>query len=206
MTGINVENIKAIYQLASAQEIVNGKAWYPTANAIAEQLAESYDVRKFCAIGVLAALSPRNKWNRNVIDAETLISAYVDAGSDQALLTKVCTFGANKAKAVKILELDSSRGEDGVSFGEVLAILSGPKLREFASCIHGLEDVCIDGHAWCIHQGGRVSLKDVPAIGVQLRREIKDDYRQAAADLGVSASEVQAITWVAWRRIHGITK
>jgi hypothetical protein len=204
MTQVNIDNIKAVYQLASSQEIVNGKAWYSTANAIAEQLAESYNVRKSCAIGVIAALSPRNKWSRNVADAEAIINAYIDGGSDQAALTKVCTFGANKAKAIKILELDSESAGNGVHFDEVLAILSGPKLREFASCIHGLDDVCIDGHAWCIHQGGRVSLKDVPAIGVKLRREIKNDYRQAAADLGVTGYEVQAVTWVAWRRIHGV--
>lgn len=204
MTRINVDNIKAIYQLASATERINGKAWYPTANAIAEHLAETYNIRKTCVIAVISALSPRNKWNRNVLDSESLINAYVDGGSEQAVLTKVCTFGANKAKAVKALELDSSRGEDGVDFDEILALLSGPKLREFASCIHGLDDVTIDGHAWCIHQGGRVSLKDVPAIGVRFRREIKEDYRTAASELGLRASELQAITWVAWRRIHGV--
>lgn len=198
MTQVNIDNIKAIYQLASAQEIVNGKAWYSTANAIAEQLADTYKISFLKAIGVIAALSPRNKWERNVIDAESLINAYIDGGSDQAALTKVCTFGANKAKAIKVLETSDP------DFDAVLAILSGPKLREFASCINGLDDVCIDGHAWCIHQGGRVSLKDVPAIGVKLRREIKNDYRQAAADLGVTAHEVQAVTWVAWRRIHGV--
>jgi hypothetical protein len=198
MTQVNVDNIKAIYQLASAQEIVNGKAWYSTANAIAEQLADTYEISFLKAIGVIAALSPRNKWERNVLDAEAIINAYVDGGSDQAALTKVCTFGANKAKAIKILELPCASETD------ILAILSGPKLREFYSCIYGLDDVCIDGHAWCIHQGGRVSLKDVPAISVKLRREIKNDYRQAAADLGVTGYEVQAVTWVAWRRIHGV--
>jgi hypothetical protein len=200
MTQVNVANIKAIYQLASTQEIVDGKFWYSTAYVIAEQLAETYDVSLAQAIGVIAALSPRNKWERNVIDAESLINAYVDGGSEQATLTKVCTFGANKAKAIKILELACASETD------VLTILSGPKLREFYRCIYGLDDVCIDGHAWCIHQGGRVTLADVPRISAKLRTEIKADYAQAAAGLGISASELQAITWVAWRRIHGITK
>jgi hypothetical protein len=204
MARINVDNIKAIYQLASADERISGKAWYPTANAIAEHLAETYNIRKTCVIAVISALSPRNKWDRNVLDSETLISAFVASGASQAALTRVCTFGANKAKAIRALELDSDRGEDGVNFDEILALLSGPKLREFASCIHGLDDVTVDGHAWCIHAGGRVSLKDVPAIGVRFRREIKEDYRTAAAELGLRASELQAITWVAWRRIHNV--
>ena len=80
------------------------------------------------------------------------------------------------------------------------------KLREFASCIAGLSDVCIDGHAYCIWAANRTGLKDVPAIGVKLRREIKADYRAAADELGITPSACQAITWVAWRRIHEVTK
>ena len=198
MTAKNVRNIKAIYELASAQEIADGMAWYRVAKSIAIVLADQYGITAAQAVGVLAALSPRNKWSRNVIDAEALISAYVAAGSDQARLTKVCTFGANKEKAIKILESNAE------TIPTILEILSGPKLREFASCIAGLPDCCIDGHAWCIWQGSRVTLADVPAIGAKLRREIKADYAQAAADLGLRPSEVQAITWVAWRRIHGV--
>ena len=200
MTAKNVRNIKAIYELAGAAEIADGMAWYGVAKSIAIVLADSYGITTAQAVGVLAALSPRNKWSRNVVDAEALISAYVAAGSEQARLTKVCTFGANKEKAIKVLESNAE------TIPTILEILSGPKLREFASCIAGLPDCCIDGHAWCIWQGSRVTLADVPAIGVKLRREIKSDYARAAADLGISAAEIQAITWVTWRRIHGVTK
>ena len=200
MSTKNVRNIKAIFELAGAAENADGKAWYGVAKSIAIVLADQYGVTTAQAVGVLAALSPRNKWSRNVVDAEALISAYVAAGSEQARLTKCCTFSANKEKAIKVLESGAE------TIPTILEILSGPKLREFASCIAGLPDCCIDGHAWCIWQGSRVTLADVPSIGVKLRREIKADYAQAAADLGLSASELQAITWVTWRRIHGVTK
>ena len=200
MSSKNVRNIKAIYELASAAEIADGMAWYGVAKSIAIVLADQYGIPAAQAVGVLAALSPRNKWTRNVADAEALISAYVAAGSEQARLTKVCTFGANKERAIRVLEYGLT------AFTNALDILSGPKLREFASCIAGLDEVCVDGHAWCIWQGSRVTLAEVPSIGVRLRREIKADYAQAAADLGLKASELQAITWVTWRRIHGITK
>ena len=200
MSTKNVRNIKAIFELAGAAEIADGNAWYGVAKSIAIVLADQYGVTTAQAVGVLAALSPRNKWSRNVVDAEALISAYVAAGSEQARLTKCCTFSANKEKAIKVLESGAE------TIPTILEILSGPKLREFASCIAGLPDCCIDGHAWCIWQGSRVTLADVPSIGVKLRREIKADYAQAAADLGLSASELQAITWVTWRRIHGVTK
>ena len=200
MSPTNIQNIKAVYQLATATETAEGRAWYPTARAIAVELAERYSIPAAQAVGVIAALSPRNRWERNVHDAEALISAYVAAGAEQAMLTKVCTFTNNKTKAVRILESGLQ------TLPTALEILSGPKLREFASCIAGLAEVCIDGHAFCIWNGGRTNLKDVPAIGVKLRREIKADYAQAAEDLGLTAAALQAITWVAWRRLHGVSK
>lgn len=197
----NVDNIKAVYQLASATERADGSSWYPVAHCVALELADRYRITECQAIGVIAALSPRNRWERNVHDAEALISAYVAAGPAQAMLTKVCTFTSNKAKAVKILQTVDPTSD------EVRAILSGPKLKEFYSCILGSrEEICVDGHAYCIWNGGRTGLKDVPAIGVKLRREIKADYAEAAEALDVAPSALQAITWVAWRRIHGVTK
>lgn len=198
MAQTNIDNIKAVYQLATAAELVKGTNWYPTAGWIAIALADRYEISKPQAIGVIAALSPRNKWERNVTDAENLISAYV-ADPKSTTTVKVCTFGANKAKAIKILGLSRA-----ATLEDVLAILSGPKLREFASCIAGLPEVTIDGHAYCIWNGGRTSLKDVPSIGVKLRRQIKADYQAAAADLGITPAACQAITWCAWRRIHGV--
>ena len=200
MSSKNIRNIKAIYELATAAERVDGKAWYGVANCIAKTIADQYGIHPAEAAGVLAALSPRNKWSRNVVDAEALVAAYVAGGAEQARLTKVCTFGANKAKAIRILEAGV------ITDADVLAILSGPKLSEFYSCIVGISDVCIDGHAYCVWTGGRTNLKDVPAIGVKIRKQIKADYREAAEDLGLTASALQAITWCAWRRIHGVTK
>lgn len=198
MTAHNVANILAIHQLATLTEQQDGVTWYPRARAIAQGLADRYGIHQAEAAGVLAALSPRNKWERNVSDADALIAAYVAGGAEQARLTKVCTFGANKEKAVRILEAGVLTDAD------VLAILSGPKLREFYSCIQGIADVCIDGHAYCIWAGERTGLKDVPAIGVKLRKEIKADYATAADQLGMTAAALQAITWVTWRRIHGV--
>lgn len=198
MSRNNVESIKAVFQLATLTERQDGVSWYPDARQIASNLADRHGIHPAEAAGVIAALSPRNRWERNVRDAEALIAAYVAGGPEQAMLTKVCTFGANKAKAVRILEAGVLTDAD------VLAILSGPKLREFYSCIRGLADVCIDGHAFCIWAANRTGLKDVPAIGVKLRREIKADYATAADELGYTAAALQAITWCAWRRIHGV--
>ena len=178
MTRTNIDNIKAVYQLATLTEQQDGIAWYPAAKAIARTLADRHGIHPAEAAGVIAALSPRNRWERNVQDADSLIAAYQAGGPEQAQLTKVCTFGANKAKAIRILEAGVLTDAD------VLAILSGPKLKEFYSCIQGIADVTIDGHAFCIWAAHRTGLADVPAIGVKLRREIKADYQAAADELG----------------------
>ena len=201
MSRTNIDNIKAVYQLATLLERQDGVAWYPQANQIAISLADRHEISQFQAIGVIAALSPRNRWERNIQDADALITAYNAGGRDQALKTKVCTFGANKEKAIRILDLSLS-----CTFSGILAVLSGPKLREFASCIYGLPECCIDGHAYCIWQGERATLADVPSIGVKLRREIKADYATAADELGFTPAAIQAITWCAWRRLHGVSK
>ena len=62
----NIDNIKAIYKLATAAERVDGTNWYPIALDIAETLADEYDLPggRLASIGVIAALSPRNKWSR----------------------------------------------------------------------------------------------------------------------------------------------
>lgn len=201
MTRTNIDNIKAVYQLATLTEQQDGITWYPNALEIAEELGRRHNLGgQLKAIGVIAALSPRNRWERNVQDADALIAAFNAGGPEQAMLTKVCTFGANKAKAIRILQLQHA------SETEILTILSGPKLQEFYNCIYGLTDVCIDGHAFCIWAANRTGLADVPAIGVKLRREIKSDYRAAAKELGIEPSACQAVTWVAWRRIHGVTR
>ena len=200
MSNQNQAFIEATIKLATPQEYVEGGRWYSDANRIAVTIAGRYDQPLEVVVGVIAALSPRNRWERNLQDAENLIAAYAAAGAEGCATVKVCTFGGNKAKAIRILEAGC------ITDADVIKILSGPKLTEFYSCIVGISDVCIDGHAYAIWFGERVTLANVPSIGVKLRREIKRDYKQAAEILEVSPAECQAVTWCAWRRLFGVSK
>ena len=197
MSRKNTNNIKAVYALASVDEIITGTHWYEHAREAARKLSELYDLTQFAAIGVIAALSPRNKWTRNLIDAENVINVYVSSGVEACESIKVCTFGSNKNKALRIL--------DAIPTLDVVEnILSGPKLKEFFRCIIGQEDVCIDGHAFSIWFGDRIALKNVPSIGVKLRRQIKADYIEVAKKNDIPPYELQAITWVTHRRLHNV--
>ena len=192
-------NVLAVYQLANTADIAQGATWYHVANTIAGRLARKYDISERQAVGVIAALSPRNKWERNTADAENLIRVFT-SDPESVDSVKVCTFGRNKAKAIEILRLS-----DPVREEQVLGILSGPKMQEFYGCIIGVHDeVCIDGHAYCVWAGDRISLANVPKIGAKLREKIKVAYCRAAQEVDVTPAQMQAITWCAWRRIHGV--
>ena len=70
--------------------------------------------------------------------------------------------------------------------------------------------MCIDGHAYSIWFGERLTMKEVPNIGKKLRERIKEDYITVTdwineeLDTRYEPSQIQAITWVAHRRIYGI--
>jgi len=192
-----VANILEVFGQATTQEVAEGVAWYRVAKREAASLAKENGVALATAAGVIAALSPRNKWDRNLTDAASMLKAKALGLNLDEL--KVCTFGIGKGKAVRILQEGLSDEK------EIASCLSGPKLKEFFSCIMGDEDEsCIDGHAFSIWKGVRISLDKTPSIGVRVRREIKADYAKAGRILGLPASAVQAVTWVAFRRIHGI--
>lgn len=195
---MTASNILAVYSLATVADLINGKNWYDRAASIAQGLADKYSISFQQAAGVIAALSPRNKWERNVADAEALIKTFV-ADPEAADSVKVCTFSANKSKAIAILS-------SGVkSDAAVCDILSGPKLQEFFLCISAYQDeVCIDGHAYSIWCGDRITLDSIPKMGKKLRAQIKADYVEAAKKIGVPGYVMQAVTWCTWRRLHGI--
>ena len=200
MINQNKANILAIFQLATPQERAEGMRWYSIAQSIAQDIAVRYGLPEATVTAVLTALSPRNRWERNVADCEAICNAFVNGGSAQALEHKACTFKSNKLKAIAALEDNLSTD------AAALALLKGPKVSEFYRCIRGESDVCIDGHAWCIHANERRGLAEVPKITPKMRQAIKSDYLAAAEAVGVTGYQMQAITWLAWRRIHGVTK
>ena len=201
----NAREIVAKFTLATSQEVQLGCDWYPSALSIAARIGEKYGLSAQTAAGVIAALSPNNRWERNIIDAESIIKCWAAGGTRTDMLNvKVCTYGKMKAKAVDIL-----LAEDVLP---IVEILNGKKIIEFFNCITNplLNDVCIDGHAYSVWFGQRLTMKEVPAIGVKLRSQIKTDYRDAAAfindelDTAYTAATIQAITWVTHKRIYNV--
>lgn len=190
-------NILATYFLASESEIRQGIAWYDDAHMIANRIAGSYELASRTVAGVIAALSPSNKWERNIKDADNFCRVF--AGGGDPLEIKVSTYGLNRTKALAILN-----GED------IDTILNGRKTVAFYHCIAGDDGhVCIDGHAYNIWMGERIPLDSIPSIGKGLYASIVSDYIRATTLINrvcqaeYTAPQVQAITWIAWRRMIG---
>lgn len=178
--------ILGYYNLATKIERASGITWYADALAECEMLASLYTLPVTTVVGMVAALSPRNRWATNVLDAEQVIVNGENAS--------VHTFQANLAKAVRILN-----GEHPTD------VLRGNKVCAFyhCLCLDETDTVCVDGHAYGVACGfgERIQVKTVTAAAYE---RISTVYVNTANHLGLEPRQLQATTWLTYRRIHNI--
>ena len=197
----NTRHIAGMLQLASVSDIAEGKHWYQRAYNLAVQLIHVYQPLTLGqAVGVIAALSPNNKWNRNCQDAERMIRFWHNGQDPRD--AKVCTFNKNKDKAARILELES------VDTEAIALILNGRKVTAFYRSIMGDRDsVCVDGHAYAVFVGERIPTTKTPAISAGLYEAISRSYclvAERSVELcghALTPAQVQAVTWITYRRL-----
>lgn len=200
---VTVSNIVGTYLLSNSVEKSEGESWYARAYYAAESIANSTGVDVCKVAGVIAALSPNNRWERNLIDAENVCKVYIKGDLDDVRQVKVCTYGKMLEKAIAVLECESEI--------EIATILNGRKISAFYECIMGYKEaVVVDGHAYSIWIGERLTMKQVPNIGKKLYANIVADYIAATAEINEKFNtnlmpfQVQAITWVTWKRLHNV--
>jgi hypothetical protein len=181
-----VDNVLEVYRSASFGAFSEGLGWYDDAHAFAKHLDGD---RFHRAAGVIAALSPMNGWDNNKNKAAQLYRQNGDGTG--------CGLYRNVAKAVRIYN-----GEDA------LDVLGGDKVRAFFLTIvepYGDHAPVIDRHAFDIAIGMRTNdaaRSILSRKGVYTR--FSDVYRAAAHRVGISPSQIQAVTWTAWRESLGI--
>jgi hypothetical protein len=173
------------YHLSTDLERSNGKNWYRQAHRAALDLSGPFACGVITSAGVIAALSPNNKWERNLRDAQTLFDTFKTLGAYAASQVRVCTFDTNKAKALAILKLQSPTVDD------VVTVLHGLKSSAFYRCILGdSQAVCVDGHAYSIWAGELITTPKTPKISPSLYNQIADDYRTAALIVSTTSQPV----------------
>lgn len=194
---MSTHNIEAIFALATPADILAGKQWYAEAQTACQTIANRHELPLQIVVGVVAALSPNNRWERNLADADRLCAAFLNGDAVESV--KCSTYHTMRAKAWGILQ-------DGPSTSEQVAKqLNGQKIVAFFRCIMGENTCCVDGHALNIYRAERHPLtSDKTNIGVRLYRTIAEAYAEAGEKHGLKAYEMQAITWTVWRRVHGI--
>jgi hypothetical protein len=187
-------NLLAVFEEATPQEVIEGMAWYDEAHELACDLARRYGVSLDVAAGVLAALSPRSRWERNAVDARNVVEAYVRGRDPMAV--PCSTFHRNKERAIEILMAGTRHG-----------ILSGNKVNAFADNIEDpdTDAVTVDSHAYNAWVGERaISNGTGPRVTPKRFRECAADYRKVAELYHIQPHQAQAIIWLTWKRMHNL--
>jgi hypothetical protein len=192
-----VRNILKVFRLATTGEVYNGTTWYGSAQYEATNIAYAHDLPLRIVVGVIAALSPNNKWERNISNASDMIAVFLGGGTVE--MCKPSTYLTMRDKAWSILE--QMPADDAA----VIKVLNGQKITSFFRNIMGHDTCTVDGHAFNIANGKRIGLTE-PEVNITKGqyKELQDAYKRAGKRVGLKAFEIQAITWVVWKRIHNI--
>lgn len=214
-----VSNLLHLYAQATASELRAGHNWYADAHADAIKLSKLYGIDVETVIKVAAVLSPQMDWDNNMPAAESAIRYYLGDGyapplgaykkfggefnlqptyhyphlhaltEDAMFENYTIAYRANQIKAQWVLQ-----GHDGV--------IEGPKVNTFIDNITHYDSsdlVTVDSHAiqaWLgIMEPGTYSVPD------KAYKLIEADYQRAAALVGVSPLQLQAVVWLVKKRI-----
>ena len=184
-----VENILSVFDSATDAEIHEGKTWYLGAHSLAWELDP---MRPWNGAGVIASLSPRLRWDKNVAYARM---AYALKGyAIEDVSNYIPTLTNSRTKALRMV--------NGEHVSDVLG--KGLKTNAFWDNIlnpYDSEAVTVDKHAFDIANSERTNYSTV--ITDKAYREIADLYRNAAHIAGVAPLQMQAICWVSWRNQNG---
>lgn len=213
--GFTLEDLKnEIRRTAAKADMEKAKNWYPEAHAWCQDMSKKYNLPLDRVIGVVAAVSPRVRWEKNMVDAEMILDAvtndeyFRDAEPDEIAMDLGCT-ALNKfvAEAVRIARGDMKIEDMG-----------GAKRRSFFNNITApgqTSDVTIDGwmqHALVRVDGSKFVLDDTSKLmkrGTNVREDgtsvvpcgsayaaLATAVRQVAEELGVSPDAVQSAYWI----------
>lgn len=170
--------ISETLEKASKSTLRNASSWYTVIHRHCKVLSEVYNIPYWKVAGIISALSPNNKFKRNLFDAENLIK--------YGASVKVCTYNENKEKALKILEAKN--------VNEVYAVFTGRKTLSFFDNIVNPRSNKVTVDIWMIRVFGLEGSLTPKRYG-----EIELAIQDYAAKINVRPMELQAMLWVAQR-------
>lgn len=204
----SASNVLAVFRAGTPDDVTDGRGWYARARSACLTIARDYGATLEMVAVVLAIISPSTPWQRNVwLTEEAFRLASLGLTFDE-VWRGLPMMGANARKAAAV-----------VLGAEPWSVISGPKVTPFAQRVidaatgaTGPGSVVIDRHAHDIALGRVTSDRE---RNQALSRKgghhaFAMAYVRAAATLrrtgecpGITPSELQAVTWVVWRREYG---
>lgn len=178
-----VSNLLFVYAAATNSERISGRAWYNQAKLFVGRVAQTYGLEMRVVAAVVAALSPRNRWERNILDAENIIKAFIQG--ENYVDVKVATFYGNKDRAIAVLEQnDSTIVETSRKTESFLYNITQPELLDYITL-----DVWM-----CRALHGDLEMQAF-TISEEQYETFQDAVKQAAELVGEHPVEFQAIVW-----------
>ena len=176
-------NLDHFFNIASDQQILAGQNWYKNANLEANKIAKKYDLDIYKVAQVISALSPRNKWEQNLRDADKVCEAFVLGLHPTSI--RVCTFHSNKFKSFNILA------------DNTIITINSLKTYNFVNNIAYLHNDYLTVDIWHLRACFNNMIKiDSATIGKIAYQQIKDLTIKKANKLGLTGFEFQAVIWL----------
>ena len=169
------------YNQATTDEVQDGLSWYEDAQQFARLMAYKYNYSVNQISQIISILSPQTDWNANKLNTEL----FLVHGKN----IKIYATNMQKEKCEKVLNNTYS------------IPLTAQKTYAFADNIANTQSVkvTIDRHASKVAnnvlQGGSVSIAKTQYL------EFEKAYNFVANKLNITAYQLQAITWVTYKRV-----
>lgn len=175
-------NLKHVFDIASVDDLEEGKGWYENANLFASSLAEKWNLQTYHTSGVISALSPSTAWEDNVKRAEIFIEKRRVSGH----------IAQQIRKANSIITSDCPI--------KIADILNGPKTVNFFYNIYdpnAEQYVTIDRHM--LNLACRIEGLIDPTP--KQYHFLANETIKFSKYVNLMPNQVQAILWVTWRKV-----
>lgn len=189
-----LRNVRKVADQATEDEVAEGRQWYPNAYTGCQRLAEDFEIPVELVADLVATTSPNLRWERNISLVAWLLAAHREG--------RLADFiGEGYQRQVDIAKEMLVRFYEA---GDWAGLLSGPKVTSFANCILNYSRPqlpVVDVHSYSAAVGQRYTVTSMPTIHGNTLWNIRRAYTEAAAERGFLPQELQAVTWLTWRRL-----
>lgn len=183
-------NVSHWHDMATPKVIEDGLKWYDDAKHFALMLSNEFEVSPVRAGGVISALSPRNKWERNKIDAWNVFQAVRDNVSHEEV--KVSTFSSNKKRAFDIANGNKKIHE------------SSRKTHRFAMNVGAFDMNAVTIDTWmlyCFQTKSKTRKNLDNKITPKQYDLLERKFQRISHDMGYAPAHLQAVIWLVIRNL-----